>query len=120
MATVRRNAWGLIAVVVVIVALAGCAAGPLTAGGRTLLVHASSGASADAALSGVLGVDGRGCIAVGEDVLVVPTGSTLHADGSITVGGKTFRLGERVALGGGLGGKPSSFRCAAGSTYWYV
>ena len=95
--------------------------GNLHLGGRTLLTYESSGASADAALSGVLHVNSAGCLAVGDEVLVVPVGSELKRDGSMVVFGQTYKFGSKIKLGGGGGGKqPIGAACGKVVDYWYV
>jgi transposase len=106
----------------IIIALSGCApaAGPIAVNGRTLLTHPSTGASADALGSGELGTNAEGCVTLGKSVLVVPEGSALDADGSITVLGKSYHAGSRIELGGGVGNAPVGAKCGPKSVYFWV
>ncbi len=112
----------MITVAAILLLFAACSpsAGQMKVNGRTLLTHTSSGTSADAALTGILHVNAAGCVAVGTLVLVVPTGSTLNADGSIVVAGTTYKFGSTIHLGGGGGNAPHGSPCGAHSKYWYV
>ncbi|MCU1507286.1 MAG: hypothetical protein JWP05_2255 [Microbacteriaceae bacterium] len=105
-----------------VASVAGCTrpSNQVTVNGRTLLIHASSGASADALGTGVLGTDLDGCVTMGKSVFVVPDGSGLTADGSITVLGKTYEAGARIELGGGVGKTPAGSKCGPGSDYFWV
>jgi len=105
-----------------IAALAGCApaSGPVSVNGRLLLTHPSSGNSADALASGELGTNVQGCVTLGKSVLVVPDGSGLSADGSITVLGKSFRAGSQIEWGGGTRKAPTGAKCGSKSDYFWV
>jgi hypothetical protein len=92
----------------------------MTSNGRTLLTYQSTGTSADALAFGVLGSKAKGCVTIGTSVLVVPNGSTLDADGSIHVNGKTYTAGTTIHLGGGGGTKPPHSTCGAGQRYFWV
>ena len=121
----RRGVRGGVVVVVgsiMIAALAGCvpASHLVSVNGRTLLTHPSTGASADALGFGVLGTNPEGCVTMGKSVLVVPNGSGLTANGSITVLGASYKVGSRIKLGGGGGSAPPGSRCGATSDYFWV
>jgi hypothetical protein len=104
------------------VALVGCTpvSHVVSVNGRTLLTHASTGASADALGFGVLGTNAAGCVTMGTSVLVVPDGSALASDGSITVLGKTYRVGTPVTFGGGGGDAPAGAKCGSHSVYFWA
>lgn len=109
------------ALVALTVALTSCSStGSTTAAGRVLLTYPSTGTSADALATGVLGSDAKGCVTIGSMVLVVPDGSTLAADGSIVIAGATYKVGTTIHLGGGAGNKPPESRCGTGQEYWWV
>lgn len=57
---------------------------------------------------------------MGKSVLVVPEGSALDADGSITVLGKSYQAGSRIELGGGAGDAPAGAKCGSKSVYFWV
>jgi hypothetical protein len=118
-----KRAVGLAVVIsTMIIALSGCvpAAGPIAVNGLTLLTHPSSGTSATALGSGELGTNAKGCVTMGKSVLVVPEGSALDADGSITVLGKSYQAGSRIELGGGGGNAPAGAKCGSKSVYFWV
>jgi hypothetical protein len=106
----------------IIAALVGCTPqpGPVLVNGRTLLTHPSAGASADALGYGVLATNRNGCMTMGKSVLVVPDGSGLSAEGSVTVLGKTYKLGSSIELGGGSGNAPTGSKCGSKSDYFWV
>jgi hypothetical protein len=99
--------------------LSGCSAGPITVSDRTLLTYVSQGVSADALITGTLGSNAAGCIAVDGYVLVVPTGSRLNDDGSVDIGGVHREQGDTVSLGGGVGDAPPHSPCGL-ADYWWV
>ena len=103
-------------------ALVGCSSeqSSVTANGRTLLMYHSSGASADALGYGVLGVNAKGCVTLGENVLVVPDSSSLQPDGSVRIDGKTYQVGTKIKLGGGSGDAPHPNYCGAGVDYFWA
>jgi hypothetical protein len=118
-----RGPLGVVAVIAVACGLAGCAptnAIVMILGNRTLLNHASTGASADAALQGILGTNVKGCVTIGSNVLVVPGGSSLLPDGSIQIGGTTYKTGSKITLGGGGSDAPPDSRCGPRATYFWV
>jgi hypothetical protein len=108
----------------IVAALAGCVTAPashlVSVNGRTLVTHPSTGVTADALGFGVLGTNPEGCVTMGESVLVVPDGSGLTANGSITVLGKTYKLGSRIQLGGGTGTVPTWSKCGSTADYFWV
>jgi hypothetical protein len=93
---------------------------PVSVNGRILLTHPSTGVSGDAEGSGVLGENPEGCVTMDELVLVVPYGSGLAADGSITVLGRTHKPGSSLKFGGGLGKAPTGSKCGSHSDYFWV
>jgi hypothetical protein len=111
----KRGLAAAIAACGLAVALVGCspAQTSVTVNGRTLLMHHSSGASADALGHGVLGVNSWDCITIGTEILVATDDSSLLPNGSIVIHGKTYKLGQTVQLGGGGGDAPkqSDGRC---------
>ncbi|MCU1471802.1 MAG: hypothetical protein JWQ39_2951 [Glaciihabitans sp.] len=122
MRRVLRGGVVLVVGSMMIAALAGCvpASHLVSVNGRTLLTHPSTGASADALGFGVLGTNPEGCVTMGESVLVVPDGSGLRADGSITVLGTSYKVGSGIKLGGGSGSAPTGSRCGSTSDYFWV
>lgn len=122
MSTVARATLASSTVIMFALGLTGCASqnGFVTTNGRTLLTYPSTGTSADALGSGVLGANASGCVTIGDLVLVVPDGSGLSSDGSITVDGKTYKSGSSIQLGGGAGSKPPGAECGKGEMYFWV
>lgn len=121
----RRVLRGAVVVVVgstMIAALVACAPASdlVSVNDRTLLTHPSTGTSADALGFGVLGTNPEGCVTMGKSVLVLPDGSGLSADGSITVLGKSYTVGSRIKLGGGGGNAPTGAKCGSNSDYFWV
>jgi hypothetical protein len=122
MNTFVRAALASATVVVLAFGLTGCVSqkGFVVVRGRTLLTHQSTGTSADALGSGVLGTNASGCVTMGGVVLVVPDGSGLSSNGSITVDGNSYRSGSSIQLGGGSGSKPSGAKCGEDEKYFWV
>jgi hypothetical protein len=122
MNAVPRAVLASAAVIVLAFGLAGCTAneGFVVVRGRTLLTHPSTGVSADALGAGVLGTNISGCVTMGDLVLVVPNGSALSSDGSITVEGKRHRSGSSIQLGGGAGARPPGAKCGKSAKYFWV
>jgi hypothetical protein len=120
--TVGRAAVAIALVVTMVLGLDSCSAGShvVTVNGRTLLTHQTTGASADALKSGVVGSNAHGCVTLGTSVLVVPDGSTLATDGSVTVLGKTYTAGTVVSIGGGVGEVPIGSTCGSHAKYFWV
>lgn len=118
----------IVAACAIALTLTGCtpAQSSVTVNGRTLLLHGSGGGSADALAHGVLGVNSKGCITIGDAILVATDDSRLNSDGSIRVREKTYKLGEAVTFGGGGGDTPrqSQNRCGGdnrdGTDYFWV
>lgn len=94
--------------------------GPVTVNGRTLLTYSAGSTRGAAALEGILGINTAGCLTVGKLVLVVPSGSELGADGSITVAGTTYKFGGLIHVGGGGGKSPGPNSCGNHVSFWYI
>jgi len=108
-----------VAAAAAVLSLVACTGGPVTSNGRTLLTYVNHGASADALTRGTLGTNAKGCITVGDAVLVVPVGARLNDDGSVDIGGVHYEQGDSVSLGGGGGDAPPHSPCGDGD-YWWV
>jgi hypothetical protein len=122
MSQMARCIWLPLVAAAVLLGVTSCSAsaGDLHVNSRTLLIYPAGNATADAALTGVLHTNAAGCLAVGTDVLVAPSGSSLSSDGSIVVHGTTYKLGTRVLMGGGGGTSPKHTDCGAHLRYFYV
>jgi hypothetical protein len=88
------RSWAFLGAAVCWILLAGCTTGdpPVPgptgpAGPRLLVAQQKTDSTQDAAISGLLGVDAKGCVTVGDLTLVAPAGSQL-------IDGRTIRLAE--------------------------
>ena len=123
-ARVRLLGASLGAALLLVPVLAGCTAvgpvpGSTRVNGRLLLTHPASRDTADALGIGALGSNAKGCVTIGKNVLVVPEGSKLNADGSVVIDGKSYAIGDQLRLGGGAGSAPAGSDCGATATYFW-
>jgi hypothetical protein len=103
MSRMARLIWLPLTVATVLVSATSCSASTdnLHVDCPTLLIYPVTSNSTDAALTGILSTNAAGCLAVGTDVLVAPSGSSLESDGSIVVSGTRYKFGSTVHIGGG-------------------
>lgn len=83
-----------------------------------LLTYEDHGIQMTAVTSGRLQVVDGGCLAIGEDILVLPSKSS-YSQNVLVVRGRRYSVGSNITMGGGEGSRPSNSPCSKDATYWY-
>lgn len=98
---------------------------PASQGPRLLVATEKPNGSAQAAISGLLGVDSLGCITVGPNTLIAPFGSELKPDGTIHLEGiGDYAIGDELPVVAGsvveADAAPAAYKGCEGSSLSHV